>query len=154
MPYLSTLFDSLIKEKDKLIQKGYIRISNGKGYFLIFQGSNNANSKEKQILKENNPRLDNEDEILNPIDEGSMKKVQKTRRKPKFYYSSKGFHHEKKCFKNNMDIMSWLLKKHNIEVPYDLEKVDESSEHFHSAQLQVDMNYALISRVKIISSYI
>ena len=55
-------FDSLTKEQDKLIQMGALRISKGKDNSLLFQGSNNARSKEKQKLKEKNSKLDNEDE--------------------------------------------------------------------------------------------
>ena len=52
IPSLSTFFDSLTKEKDKLIQMGALRISKGKDHSLIVQGSKNAKSKEKQIVKE------------------------------------------------------------------------------------------------------
>ena len=44
--------------------------------------------------------------------------------------------------------MSQLLEKHNIEVPDEVEKPVESSEHCHSAQFQGDINYALSARVK------
>ena len=47
-----------------------------------------------------------------------------------------------------MGIMSQLLEKHNIEVPDEVEKPNESSEHCHSAQSQGNMNYALSARVK------
>ena len=47
-----------------------------------------------------------------------------------------------------MVIMSRLLEKHNIEVPSELEKHDDSSEHCHSAQFQGDINYDLSVRVK------
>ena len=42
--------------------------------------------------------------------------------------------------------MSQLLKKHNIEVPNELEKPIESSEHYHSVQGYII--YALSARVK------
>ena len=48
-----------------------------------------------------------------------------------------------------MDIMSQLREKHNIEVPDELEKPTDSSEHYHSAQFQGDINYALSARVKL-----
>ena len=44
--------------------------------------------------------------------------------------------------------MSHLLENHNIEVPDELEKLVDSSEHNHSAQFQGDINYALISIFK------
>ena len=50
--------------------------------------------------------------------------------------------------------MSQLLEKHNIEVPDELEKPVDSSEHCHSAQLQGDINYALSTRVKSFSHYL
>ena len=101
-------------------------------------------------MKEKKPKLDNEDEGSNPTDEGSnsMKKVKKKGRKSKCSYCRNGFLLENKCFKNNMEIMSQLFEKHNIEVPDKLEKHVESSEHCHSAQFQGDINYALSSKVK------
>ena len=55
-----------------------------------------------------------------------------------------------------MDIMSHLLEKHNIEIPYELEKLVDSLEHCHSAQFQGDITYALSSKVNSFShvSYI
>ena len=47
--------------------------------------------------------------------------------------------------------MSQLLEKHNIEVPYELKKLVESSEHCHSARSQGNINYALSARVKSFS---
>ena len=151
MSSLSTFFDSLKKEQDKLIQMGALRISKGKDHALIVQGSKNARSKEKQIVKEKKPKLDNEDESSNPTDEGSMKKVKKKWSTSKCSYCSKIFHTENKCFKKKLDIMSQFLEKHNIEVPDELEKPVESSKHFHSAQFQGDINYALNARVKLFS---
>ena len=47
MSSLSTFFDSLTKEKDKLIHMGALISSKGKYHGLIFQGIKNARSKEK-----------------------------------------------------------------------------------------------------------
>ena len=44
--------------------------------------------------------------------------------------------------------MSQILENHNIEVPNELEKTDEYSEHCHSVQFQGNMNYTLSYRVK------
>ena len=55
MPYLCTFFDSLTKEKDKLIQMGALRSSKVKDLALIVQGSKNSKSKEKKIMKEKKP---------------------------------------------------------------------------------------------------
>ena len=133
MPYLSTFFDSLTKEQYKLIQMGALIISKGKDHSLIVQGSTNANSKEKQIVKENKPKSDNEDERSNVNDEGSMNKAKKKGSSSKCSYCRKCFPSDNKCFNNNMDIMSQLLEKHNIDAPNELEKHVESSEHCHSA---------------------
>ena len=78
-------------------------------------------------------------------DEDLMKKVKKKGSTSKCSYCSKGFHSKK------MDIMSRLLEKHKIEVPDELEKPVDSSEHCHSAQFQGDITYALSSRVKSFS---
>ena len=43
--------------------------------------------------------------------------------------------------------MSWLLEKHKIEVPEELEKPADSSEQCHTAQFQGDITYALSVRV-------
>ena len=86
IPSLSTLFDSLTKEKDKLIHMGDLRYSKRKDHALIVQGRNDAISKEKKIVKEKKPKLDNEDESLKPTDEGSMKKVKKKGITYKCYY--------------------------------------------------------------------
>ena len=56
---------------------GAFRISKGKDHALIVQGSDNERSKEKKIVKEKNPKSNNEDESSKPTDEGSMKKVKK-----------------------------------------------------------------------------
>ena len=50
-----------------------------------------------------------------------------------------------------MDIMSQLLEKHKIEVPYELEKHVDSSEHCHSVQFQGDITYAMSARIKSFS---
>ena len=84
-------------------------------------------------MKEKNPKSDNEDESLKLTDEGSMKKVNKKGSTSKCYYCIKVFHPENKCFKKNMDILSQLLEKHNIEVLDELEKPIDSSKDFHSA---------------------
>ena len=47
IPSLSTLFDSLMKEKDKLIQMGALIYSKGKDSSLIVQGRKNTKSKQK-----------------------------------------------------------------------------------------------------------
>ena len=62
IPSLSTFFDPLAKEKDKLIQMGTFKITNNKDHKLIFQGSKNAKSKEKKIVKEKKPKSDDENE--------------------------------------------------------------------------------------------
>ena len=84
---------------------------------------------------------------MKPTDEDSVNKGKKKRSTYKCYYCSNGFHSEKKCFNNNMDIMSQLLEKHKIEVPDELEKPVDSSEQCHTAQFQGDITYALSSRV-------
>ena len=56
MPSLSTFFDSLVKEQDKLIHMGNLKIYKGKDHALIVQGSKNAKSKHKQIVKEKKPK--------------------------------------------------------------------------------------------------
>ena len=127
---MSTLFDSLTNEQDKLIYMGCLIYSKGKDNALIVQGSKDI---KKKIVKEKKTKSDNEDESLKPIDEGSMKKVMKKGSTSKCFYCSKGFHPKNKCFKNNMHIMSQFLEKHNIEVPYELEKLVDSSQHYHSA---------------------
>ena len=108
MSSLSTLFDSLAKEQDKLIQMGDLKIYKGKYHALIVQGSKNAKSKEKQKVKKKKSKSDDEDEGSKPTDEGSnsIKKVKKKGSSSKCSYCSKVFHSENKCFKKNMDIMS------------------------------------------------
>ena len=132
MPSLSTLFDSLTKDQDKLIHMGALIYSKVKYHALIVQGSNNARSKGKKMVKEKNPNSDNEDESLKPTDEGSMKKFKKKGSTSKCYYCINGFNLEKKCFKNNMEIISHLLENRNNEILDELEKHVESSEHYHS----------------------
>ena len=112
---------------------GALITSKFKDHDIIVQGSKNAISKEKKIVKETKPKSNNEDESLKPVDESSMKKVKKKGSTSKCYYWRKGFHLKNKCFNNNMDNMSQLLEKHNIEVPDELEKCVESLEHCHSA---------------------
>ena len=85
---------------------GSLRYSKDKDNSLIVQGRKNTKSKENKIVKEKNPKSDNEDEGSNPTNEGSVKKVKKKGIIYKCYYCNNGFHVEKKCFKNNMDIMS------------------------------------------------
>ena len=106
---------------------GAIRSSKVNDHALIVQWSNNSKRKEKK------PKSGNEDESLNPTDEVSMKKVKKKGNTFKCSYFRKGFHAKNKCFKKNMNIMSQLLEKHNIEAPDELENPVESSKHYHSA---------------------
>ena len=127
---------------------GSLIFSKGKDHSIIVQGSNTEISKEKQIVKEKKPKSDNEDESSKPTDGGSMKKFKKKGSTSKYSYYSKGFHTKKKFFKNNMEIMYQLLENHNIEVPNELEKPVESSEHCHSVEFQGDINYALTARVE------
>ena len=148
MPSLSTFFESLTKEQDKLIQMGVLKYSEGKDHALMVQGIKNVKSKEKQIVKEKNPKYEIEDEVLEPSDEDSMKKVKNKGSTSKCSYCSKGFNLENIFFKNNMDIISQLLEKHNIEVPDELEKPPDSSEYCHSTQFQGDINYASSSIFK------
>ena len=44
--------------------------------------------------------------------------------------------------------MSHLLEKHKIEFLDELENLANSSEHYHSVQLQGDIKYSLSSRLK------
>ena len=88
---------------------------------------------KKQIVKKPKSKIEDEDSY-----EDLMKKVKKKGRKSKCSYCRKGFHSDNKCFKKNMDIMSQLLEKHKIEVPDELEKPVDSSEHSHSVQFQGD----------------
>ena len=127
---------------------GALKYSKGKYHDLIVQGGNNTKSKEKKIVKEKKPKSDIGNESSNPTDEGSMKKVKKKGSTSKCFYSNKVFNPKKKFFKNNMDIMSWVLENQNIKVPDELEKSVESSEHCHSAQFQGDISYALSPKVK------
>ena len=99
-------------------------------------------------MKEKNPKWEIEDEILNPTNEDSMKKVKKKGSKSNISYLRKLFHPKNKCFMKNMGIMSHLLEKHNIEVPDELENLVHSFQHCHSTQFQGHINYALSSRVK------
>ena len=99
MSSLSTFFDSLTKEKDKLIHMSSLISSKGKDHALIVQGIKNAKSKYKQIVKENMLKSDNEDERSKLTYESSMKKVKKKWSTSKCYYCSKGFHPEIKCSK-------------------------------------------------------
>ena len=96
------------------------------------------------------------DELEKPTDEDSLKKGKKKGFTSKSSYCSKGFHSEKKCFKKKMGIIYYLLEKHKIEVPYELEKVVDSLEQCHSAHFQGDITYSLSAKVKSIShvSYI
>ena len=127
MSSLNTFLDSLTKENDKLIQMGDLRSSKRKYHDLIVQGIKNTKSKEKQIVKEKNPKSEIEDESSKPTNEDSVNKFKKKGITSKCYYCRKGFHPYKKCFKNNMDIMSHLLENHHIEVIDELEKhVDPS----------------------------
>ena len=78
-------------------------------------------------MKEKKPKSDNEDESSKLTDEDSMKKVKKKGSTSKCSYCSKGFDLENKYFNKNMDIISQLLEKPKIKVPYELEKHADSS---------------------------
>ena len=131
-----------------MIQMGALKYSKINYYSLMFQGSKKTKSKEKEILKGKNPKSEIEYESSKPNDEDSMKKTKKKGSTSKCSYCRKGFYPENKCFKKNMDIMSYILENHNIKVPDELEKLVDSSKHYHSAQFQGDIKYALSARVK------
>ena len=44
--------------------------------------------------------------------------------------------------------MSQILEKNNIEVPDELKKPVDSSEHCHSTQFQGDIKFSLIDKLK------
>ena len=98
---------------------GAHRYSKGKDHALMVQGIKNRKSKEKKIVKEKKPKSEIEDKSLKPTNEDSVKKVKKKGDTSKCSYFVKGINLEKKCFKKNMDIISQLLEKHNIEVLYE-----------------------------------
>ena len=77
-----------------------------------------------------------------------MKKVKKKGSTSKCSYCSKGFNSENNCFKKNIGIIPYLLKKHKIKIPDEIGNPDDSLEQCHSAQFQGDITYALIARVK------
>ena len=52
IPSLCTFFDSLTKEKDKLIHMGDLRSSKGKYHALIVQGSKNTPLREANCERE------------------------------------------------------------------------------------------------------
>ena len=54
-----------------------LRSSKGNDHALIVQGIENTKSKEKQIVKEKNPKSEIEDKGLKLTNEYSMKKVKK-----------------------------------------------------------------------------
>ena len=112
---------------------GALKYSKGNGNSLMVQGRKNTKCKENKIVKEKKPKSEIEGEYLNPTYEDLMKKVKNKGRKSKCSYCRNGFHLENKCFNNNMYIMSQLLENHKIEVPNELEKLTNSSEHCHSA---------------------
>ena len=71
-------------------------------------------------MKEKKPKLDDEDEGSNPIDEGSnsMKKFKKKGISTKCSYCIKVNHSQKKYFRNKIGIMFIILEKHKTDVPY------------------------------------
>ena len=83
---------------------GVLNSPKSKDHALLVQVKKNVKSKEKQIVKK--PKSKIEDESSKPIDEDSVKKDKKKGSTSKCSYLRKKFHLEKKCFKNNMDIMS------------------------------------------------
>ena len=70
---------------------GSLIYTKGKDHALIVQGIKYTKYKEKQIVKEKKPKSDNEDEILKPTIEGSMKKVKKKGSTYKCSYYRNGF---------------------------------------------------------------
>ena len=56
MPSLSTFFESLTNEQDKLIHMGVLKYSKENGHSLMVQGSSKTKSKEKKIVKEKKPK--------------------------------------------------------------------------------------------------
>ena len=72
IPSLCTFFDSIKKEKDKLIDMDPLKYSKGKDNFLMFQARKNVKSKEKQIVKHKKPNSKIEDESSKPTDEDSI----------------------------------------------------------------------------------
>ena len=71
---MSTLFDSLTNEQDKLNQMDSLISSKGKYHALIVQGIKYIKNK---IVKEKKPKSGIKDENLKPTNEGSMEKVKK-----------------------------------------------------------------------------
>ena len=90
IPSLNYFFDSLKKDKDKLIHMSFLNSSKEKDHSLLVQVNKNVKSKEKKIVKK--PKLEIEEDSLKPTDEESVKMGKKKGRTHKCYYCIKVFH--------------------------------------------------------------
>ena len=112
LPALNSFSDFLIKEQDKLIRMGVIQTS--KDQAILVTDSSKVQPKGKS--KKKDPKAVD----LNPKSNQQSSKGGSHSKKKKFGkalcpYCEKGYHLEDHCMRKELDEMSALLKKHNIQ---------------------------------------
>ena len=149
MPSLDAFTESLIQEKDKLIQMGALKAT--KDLSILAEETNDAQVKGRHKGKDKKNIETKPQENQNPSDgaSGSKKDKQKRFKKTKFPYIKRGNHPENLCMKKTIDQMSIILEQNSISLPEGTRKNDfgrknEDNERFHVLKVGLSKSQAFL----------
>ena len=120
MPSLNAFIESLTSEHDKLVHMGIIRFSRDQALHVL--GPKDLNGKGKQqknpktIFDAPKPRVENQQHDESSSSRKNKEKGHHGKEKVKCSYCVKGFHPEHACMKKNLDEMTLLLERNNINL--------------------------------------
>ena len=130
MPSLDDFVESLVQEKDKLVQMGVIHTS--KNQALLVTDSNNVQAREKHKGKETKSTDSKPKENQISSDGASGSKKKKKFKKTKCPYCMRGFHPERQCMKKTIAQLTKILEQNNISLPQgaDMSEAGEKTEEY------------------------
>jgi hypothetical protein len=127
MPSLDDFSTSLTHEKDKLVQMGSLKTT--KVHALAANEGRKTSNKLKQQFKGKKDQDQKKEHNPKSTQESSNSKTGKTKKEKVICaYCKKPNHEEHACMRKQIDQMTHLLERHNINVPDNIKKKDEKSE--------------------------
>ena len=110
--------ESLTQEQYKLVQMGTIKYTKYQSLdaSLSNQSKDKNKSKDSKKQRVKEKKHSDEESSISTDEDSKSKRMKSKREKPKCGYY-RGSHHEKYCFRNNLEIMTKLLEDNNIDVP-------------------------------------
>ena len=127
MPTLNAFIESLRNEHDKILQMVIIKSSKDQALFVSGPKSMNGKGKKKNQKTKFDAPKPKEKKQQQDDHFGSKKNKNKGnqgKEKVKCSYCGKGFHPEHSCLKKNLDEMTLLLERNNINLADSVRKRD------------------------------